>query len=248
TCRRCGVAFCLDRNDGHHWRTNRRLAPLRRAVRKKRSGIRVWLGWSSNGIRREAGPNPFLCLARHDFSSRLDDLQSCSFRAARVKNSFAAEMSARIHPLARFIAALARGISGVQIRWQGCVPEPRQRIYFANHTSHLDFVVLWSALPVELRAQTRPVAAKDYWPSGFRSFLAQKVFRAVLVERGAVAARSARDERPDEEPSHAKGFAVIEQLAEAMGAGDSLIFFPEGTRGTGETVGEFKSGLYHLAK
>jgi len=156
-------------------------------------------------------------------------------------------MSARIHPLAHVIAALARGISGVQIRWQGCVPEPRQRIYFANHTSHLDFVVLWSALPVELRAQTRPVAAKDYWQSGFRSFLAQKVFRAVLVERGAVA-RSARDEHSDEEPSHAKGFAVIEQLAEAMGEGDSLIFFPEGTRGTGETVGEFKSGLYRLAK
>jgi len=152
-------------------------------------------------------------------------------------------MSARIHPLARVISALARGISGVQIRWQGCVPEPRQRIYFANHTSHLDFVVLWSALPVELRARTRPVAAKDYWQSGFRSFLAEKVFRAVLVERGA-ATRAAQDD----EPSHARGFAVIGQLAEAMGERDSLIFFPEGTRGTSETIGEFKSGLYHLAK
>jgi len=156
-------------------------------------------------------------------------------------------MSHKIHPLARVIAAFARGLSGVQVRWQGCVPEPRQRIYFANHSSHLDFVVLWSALPVELRARTRPVAAKDYWQAGFRSFLAQRVFRAVLVERGA-AARSARDEHSDEEHLHAKGFGVIEQLAEAMGEGDSLIFFPEGTRGTGETVGEFKSGLYHLAK
>src|SRR5262249_12034999 len=156
-------------------------------------------------------------------------------------------MSDKIHPLARVIAAFARGLSGVQVRWQGCVPEPRQRIYFANHTSHLDFVVLWSALPAESRARTRPVAAKDYWQAGFRSFLAQRVFRAVLVERGT-AARSARDEYSDEEHLHAKGFGVIEQLAEAMGEGDSLIFFPEGTRGTGETVGEFKSGLYHLAK
>ncbi len=156
-------------------------------------------------------------------------------------------MSEKIHPLARIIAAFARGLSGVQVRWHGCVPEPRQRIYFANHTSHLDFVVLWSALPVELRARARPVAAKDYWRAGFRSFLAQRVFRAVLVERGA-AARSAHEEHSDEEHSHAKGFTVIEQLAEAMGDRDSLIFFPEGTRGTGETVGEFKSGLYHLAK
>jgi len=152
-------------------------------------------------------------------------------------------MSDKIHPLARIIAAFARGLSGVQIRWQGCAPEMRQRIYFANHTSHLDFVVLWSALPVELRARTRPVAAKDYWQAGFRAFLAQRVFRAVLVERGA-AARVAHDKKH----SHAAAFGVIEQLTEAMGERDSLIFFPEGTRGTGETVGEFKSGLYHLAK
>ena len=156
-------------------------------------------------------------------------------------------MSEKLHPLARAIAAFARGLSGVQIRWHGCVPEPRQRIYFANHTSHLDFVVLWSALPVELRARTRPVAAKDYWQAGVRSFLAQRVFRAVLVERG-VPTRSAHDEEAHGEKPHASGFAVIEQLAEAMGERDSLIFFPEGTRGSGETVGEFKSGLYHLAK
>lgn len=155
-------------------------------------------------------------------------------------------MSHGIHPLARIIAAFARGLSGVQVRWQGCAPEPRQRIYFANHTSHLDFVVLWSALPKELRARTRPVAAKDYWQAGFRSFLARSVFRAVLVERGAAA--RAHEERKHEEQSHSTGFGVIEQLAEAMGERDSLIFFPEGTRGTGETIAEFKSGLYHLAK
>lgn len=150
-------------------------------------------------------------------------------------------MSANVHPLANVIAWAARMLSGVQVRWQGCAPEAKQRIYFANHTSHLDFVVLWSALPRELRAQTRPVAAKDYWEHGFKNFLAEKVFRAVLVQRGA-ASRAA-----SEEHARAAGFAVIEQLAEAMGKEDSLIFFPEGTRGTGETVGPFKSGLYHLA-
>lgn len=156
-------------------------------------------------------------------------------------------MSDKVHPLARLIAAFARGLSGVQVRWRGCVPEPCQRIYFANHSSHLDFVVLWSALPVELRARTRPVAAKDYWQAGFRSFLAERVFRAVLVERG-VAARASHGEHAQDEHPHSSGFAVIDQLAEAMGDRDSLIFFPEGTRGTGETIGEFKSGLYHLAK
>src|SRR5271165_861676 len=72
-------------------------------------------------------------------------------------------MNEGIHPIASLLAAVARLISGVQVQWAGCEPSVRQRIYFANHTSHLDFVVLWSALPSEIRARTRPIAAKDYW-------------------------------------------------------------------------------------
>jgi 1-acyl-sn-glycerol-3-phosphate acyltransferase len=148
-------------------------------------------------------------------------------------------MSGGVHPLASVIAALARGITGVQVRWQGCTPDARQRIYFANHSSHLDFLVLWSALPGEVRARTRPVAAKDYWDSGVRAYLAQRVFRAVLV------ARRQANEAGDPHVAAAK---VIDQLADAMGATDSLIFFPEGTRGTGEAMAPFRSGLYFLAK
>jgi 1-acyl-sn-glycerol-3-phosphate acyltransferase len=148
-------------------------------------------------------------------------------------------MSEHVHPLASVIAALARGITGVQVRWQGCTPEAKQRIYFANHSSHLDFVVLWSALPGEVRARTRPVAAKDYWESGVRAYLAQRVFRAVLVPRRR--ANEAGD-------PHVEAAKVIDQLADAMGATDSLIFFPEGTRGNGEVMAPFRSGLYFLAK
>ena len=148
-------------------------------------------------------------------------------------------MSERVHPLASIIASLARGITGVQVRWQGCKPEAKQRIYFANHSSHLDFVVLWSALPGEVRARTRPVAAKDYWESGVRAYLAQRVFRAVLVPRRRT------NEAGD---PHVEAAKVIDQLAEALGATDSLIFFPEGTRGNGETMAPFRSGLYFLAK
>jgi 1-acyl-sn-glycerol-3-phosphate acyltransferase len=151
-------------------------------------------------------------------------------------------MSQRVHPLAGLLAALARGISGVQVRWAGCQPEARQRIYFANHASHLDFVVLWSALPSQVRARTRPVAAKDYWDHGVKAYLAQRVFRAVLVQRGAAAQAATAEE------ARAAGRAITEQLAEALGETDSLILFPEGTRGTGETVAPFRSGLFYLAK
>lgn len=151
-------------------------------------------------------------------------------------------MSARVHPLASVIAALARGISGVRVRWEGCLPEAKQRIYFANHTSHLDFVVLWSALPAEIRARTRPVAAKDYWERGVRAYLAKEVFRGVLVQRGG-SAHAAGSEH-----ALAEARSAIDQLAEALGESDSLILFPEGTRGTGETIARFRSGLYYLAK
>lgn len=146
--------------------------------------------------------------------------------------------SRRPHRAASWLAAGVRLATGIRVRWDGCEPEAKQRIYFANHTSHLDAVVLWGALPAPIRARTRPVAGRDYWERGtLRRWLSRSVFRVVLVDRGAndgtskvVAARGA-----------------IDALVEALHGGDSLIVFPEGTRGDGGEVGPFKSGIYHLA-
>jgi len=147
-----------------------------------------------------------------------------------------------IHPLASLLAAVARGISGVQVQWAGCEPDERQRIYFANHSSHLDFVVLWSALPSEIRAKTRPIAAKDYWDeTPLRRYVTKNVFRAVLLDRGI----TAKSKNPEE--AHFVGRHLIEEMVAALGTENSLILFPEGTRGTGEKIGPFRSGLYHLA-
>ncbi len=151
-------------------------------------------------------------------------------------------MNTDIHPIASLLAALARGITGVQVQWAGCEPDERQRIYFANHTSHLDFVVLWSALPSEIRARTRPIAAKDYWEgTPWRLYFAKSVFNAVLLERGAMG----KARTPEE--AHLVGRTLVEEMATALGQESSLILFPEGTRGTGEKLGPFRAGLYHLA-
>ncbi len=142
-----------------------------------------------------------------------------------------------IHPLAGVLAALARLISGVRVRWLDCRPDIRQRVYFANHTSHLDFVVLWSTLPTAVRALTRPVAARDYWErTAMRRFLAETVFRAVLIERHPLA----------QNDGFAAAKTAVNQMAEALGKSNSVIVFPEGTRGPGDSVGPFKSGIYHL--
>lgn len=140
---------------------------------------------------------------------------------------------------ANLIAASMRALTGVTVRWTDEQPDMRQTVYFANHTSHLDFVVLWSVLPPPVRALTRPVAAKDYWQSGLRKYLAVNVFRAVLVERAGQTQVPGADKLRTAEHS-------LELLLEALGGQNSLIIFPEGTRGTGQEVAPFKSGLYYL--
>jgi len=149
------------------------------------------------------------------------------------------EPASNIHPVAALIAGLARLISGVHARWLDCEPGSRQRIYFANHTSHLDAVVLWASLPAEARALARPVAARDYWEkTALRRYLAGRVFHAVLINRNPQGS----------ERSLAAAQAVMEQMVAALADRSSLIVFPEGTRGSGEDLAEFKSGIYHLAQ
>lgn len=131
------------------------------------------------------------------------------------------------------LCAFAKLLTGVRAVWRTSAPIQRQRIYFANHRSHGDFLLIWASLPSALRQRTRPVAASDYWLQGdLRRYIANRVFRAVLIDR---AARSGRAD-------------PVGQMAEALEAGDSLIIFPEGTRNLGEALLPFKSGLYHLAR
>jgi 1-acyl-sn-glycerol-3-phosphate acyltransferase len=140
-------------------------------------------------------------------------------------------------------AGLARFVSGASVFWQDGPPGPGQRVYFANHTSHLDFVVLWSSLPPPVRAVTRPVAARDYWEKGaVRRYLAREVFRAVLVDR------MGREPGAEGESRVAAARDTIGRLLAEMGREHSLIVFPEGKRGSGDEVGPFKSGLYHLCR
>lgn len=131
-----------------------------------------------------------------------------------------------------FLLGLIRVLTGAQARWHGCPPKAEQRIYFANHQSHADLVMIWAALPQELRAVTRPIAARDYWTnSPFRRWLTTAVFNAVYVER---------ERKGDEDP--------LQPLVDALQSGDSLIIFPEGTRGNAEDPQPFKAGLYNLAQ
>ena len=132
-------------------------------------------------------------------------------------------------PVAAFLVRMACGAS---VRTVGFQPGAGPCVYFSNHTSHLDALVIWAALPPGIRKRTRPVAAGDYWRGGpIRRWLAGRVFNALLVERLRVTARN----------------NPVNQFQEVVDAGDSLILFPEGTRSATGEIGLVKGGLYHLA-
>lgn len=130
------------------------------------------------------------------------------------------------------LVAIAKLFSGATVRWVDCQPDICQRVYFANHTSHLDALILWASLPRQIRYLTRPVAAKDYWVRGpIRRYMAE-VFNALLIDREKIKVHA----------------SPIDLMIREIGNEFSLIVFPEGGRNPTGVMREFKSGLYYLGK
>jgi 1-acyl-sn-glycerol-3-phosphate acyltransferase len=133
---------------------------------------------------------------------------------------------------APLLALTAKFLSGFNVRWIDSQPDTCQRVYFANHTSHLDALVLWSSLPRDVRSVTRPVAARDYWERGpVRRHIA-KSFNALLIDRTKIKVHQ----------------SPVQMMLREIGDVYSLIVFPEGGRSSTEEAGEFKSGLYYISK
>jgi len=129
-------------------------------------------------------------------------------------------------------ASLVRILAGACVKYLDPHVFEGVNIYFANHTSHLDFAVIWASLPVRQRKRCVPVAAKDYWEKGpVRRLLTRHVVRTLLIDRTHVTAR----DNP------------LQVMTDALVDGNSLIVFPEGTRSRDGRIGEFKPGLHHLA-
>jgi len=132
-----------------------------------------------------------------------------------------------------FLLLLAHLLSRAKVRWHECQPDTCQRVYFANHSSHLDAIAVWASLPPEVRDKTRMIAAKDYWDAGpVRRYIARRLFNALLIDREHISIRN----------------SPIKVMIDEMQDVYSIVMFPEGGRGPGDTIREFKSGLYYLAK
>lgn len=124
---------------------------------------------------------------------------------------------------------IAKFLLGLSVRTEEPLSK-KQKIYFANHSSHIDTIAIFSALPGKERKKTKPVAAKDYWGKNkFITFIAEQGLNCVLIDRY--------------DSKHA-----LNPVMDEINKGNSLIIFPEGTRGETETPSNFKSGIYHIYK
>ena len=132
--------------------------------------------------------------------------------------------------MSRLLVIVAKLLSGYSVRWLDCQPDTCQRVYFANHTSHLDALVLWASLPNDVRTLTRPVAAKDYWEGGpVRRHVAAS-FNALLIDRKEIKVHQ----------------SPVDLMIREMGNTFSLIVFPEGGRNSSDEMGRFKLSLIHI--
>ena len=128
---------------------------------------------------------------------------------------------------------LSRLLSGATVLWYESQPDSCQRVYFSNHTSHLDALVIWAALPHRIREKTRMIAAQDYWDAGpIRRYISKRLFNALLIERENVSLKN----------------TPIKVMMDGMQDEYSIILFPEGGRSETGELGGFKSGIYHLCK
>lgn len=130
-----------------------------------------------------------------------------------------------------FLLSIVRIVAGAYPVWHVAPPRPAQKILFSNHTSHIDTLAILAALPRPLRDTVRPVAARDYWDSSdLKRHIAGKLLNVVLIDR-----------------HRESGGDPLDPVREALARGDSIILFPEGTRGVETLPAPFKSGLFHLA-
>jgi 1-acyl-sn-glycerol-3-phosphate acyltransferase len=123
-------------------------------------------------------------------------------------------------------------LTGADVIGREHLPRTGPAIIAANHSSHVDTLLLLTIFPPRAMARLRPVAAADYFLRGpLIGWFSRKLVGIVPIERHA-------DGRED----------VLAPAREALAAGDIVIIFPEGTRGAGDDeLGPMKVGVARLA-
>lgn len=113
------------------------------------------------------------------------------------------------------------------------LPEKEGCVFFANHTTHFDLLVILSALPKPVRKNLRPVAAKEYWlKTALRRWLALRVLNIIPIDR--------------QNPSRTR--SCFQEIHDTLEQGNPVLIFPEGGRQSPESGGNLKGGIFLIAE
>lgn len=124
-------------------------------------------------------------------------------------------------------------VTGVYVKGYEHLPLEKPCIIAANHNSHLDTLILLSLFPNSQLKRVRPVAAADYFMKNKLTAWCSKNFIGIIPLKRKITA------------THSHPLAEVYQ---ALEQGESIIIFPEGSRGEPEELAPFKKGIAHLAK
>lgn len=122
-------------------------------------------------------------------------------------------------------------VIGIHVKGREHLETDQQVLIVSNHNSHMDTLVLLDLIGPGRMARFRPVAAADYFQSSGPLDLVTSLLFNILPIR-----RTGGPEAGD----------PIEVMARALAAGDSLIIYPEGTRGEPEQMARFRAGAGRL--
>jgi 1-acyl-sn-glycerol-3-phosphate acyltransferase len=130
------------------------------------------------------------------------------------------------------VRPIARLLFGLDVIGKEKLPKDGPAIVAANHNSHVDTIVLLCLFPSKLLVKLRPVAAADHFDKGgFGSWFSRNVIGIIPIKRGA-----------------SRSEDVLAGAKEALGRGEILVVFPEGSRGAPEEMTRFKTGVARLVE
>jgi 1-acyl-sn-glycerol-3-phosphate acyltransferase len=125
------------------------------------------------------------------------------------------------------VRAYLRGYHRLRVEGVEHLPTQPPFVMIANHASHLDALVLASAMPWRLRRSVFPIAAGDV----FFETPAVALFSAMMLNALPMWRKRC-------------GSHAMQELRDRLLAGPSIyILFPEGTRSRDGAMGRFKPGL-----
>jgi 1-acyl-sn-glycerol-3-phosphate acyltransferase len=120
---------------------------------------------------------------------------------------------------------------GVNVFGRANLPKKGPFILIANHNSHMDTLTLMNLFPLQQLHHIHPAAAEDYFCAHrFLSWFSGTFFNVIPIPRTHIT----------------KANNPLKRMCQVLDAGESLIVFPEGSRGQPEHMAPFQSGIVHL--